>query len=424
MAATHTVIVGSGIIGISTAYYLSLLDTKQEHHIHLVDPASVLFEHVASGKAGGFLARNWFSSSVAELGAFSFDLHKELAGQFDGRKKWGWSQSTVINLDVTGSRKKDSNKELDGEWDWIQSGDSRVTTAGPTGDEESVEHPPWLNNFAGARPLADRTSTAQLDPLRLCNFLLDQCLSRGSVRIHKPALIIAFVKPTSDSDSPVVLIEYQNTLEKVTVPCDNLIVTSGPWTSSVLRSLLPDEPPASFPTISSLSGASIVIRSKRWQPPESGAMQLNALFLSKPMEGFTPEVFSRVGGEIYIAGLNDVSVTPPSPSTYALPSSDSVDRLVNVAKFLCDSDSNKAHGIGSDFEVVSRGLCFRPTTPKGTPVIGQIPLGGGLYGKKFRLWVESGHGPWGICMSLGTGMVLSQMVLGRKTSVDVKRLQP
>ena len=211
----------------------------------------------------------------------------------------------------------------------------------------------------------------------------------------------------------------------VAVPCDNLIVTSGPWTSSVLKSLLPDEPQASFPTIGSVSGASIVIRSKRWQPPETDASQLNALFLNKPMEGFTPEVFSRVGGEIYIAGLNDTSIAPPSPSTYSLPSSDSVGRLVNVAKSLCGSDSAKLQGNDAGFEVISRGLCFRPTTPRGTPVIGLIPLrNGGVYGKKFRVWVGSGHGPWGICMSLGTGMVLSQMVLGRKTSVDVSKLQP
>jgi glycine/D-amino acid oxidase-like deaminating enzyme len=173
MAGTHTVIVGSGIVGISTAYYLSLLSseenseisaggahyTSQGHHIHLVDPAPILFEHAASGKAGGFLARNWFSSSVAELGAFSFDLHKSLAEEFDGRKKWGWSQSTVINLDITGSRKKGSETGLGEGWDWIQSRDSMVPSAEA---EELAEYPPWLNEFAGVRPLADRESTAQM----------------------------------------------------------------------------------------------------------------------------------------------------------------------------------------------------------------------------------------------------------------------
>ena len=261
--------------------------------------------------------------------------------------------------------------------------------------------------------------------MRFCNFLLDQCRSRRAIQIHNPASITTLTRPTSDLDSPTVLIEYQNTPKKVTVECDNLIVTSGPWTSSVLKSLLPDEPPTSFPAINSLSGASIVVRSKRWQPPQTDTSHVNALFLSKPTEGFATEVFSRVGGEIYIAGLNDASIAPPSPSTCSLPTPDSVDRLTNVAKFLCDSHSARTRGIGTDLELVSRGLCFRPTTPKGTPVIGQIPLkSGGSYGKRFRLWVGSGHGPWGICMSAGTGMVLSQMVLGRKTSVDVGGLQP
>jgi len=180
MAVTHTVIVGSGIIGISTAYYLSLLTSKEEnpaeisdkgaqdtkggHYIHLVDPAPILFKHVASGKAGGFLARNWFSSSAAELGAFSFDLHKKLAEQFDGRKRWGWSQTAVINLDITGSPKKGSKGELGEGWSWIWSGDSLVTAVTSTEDkdEEPGECPPWLNNFGSVQPLADRKSTAQL----------------------------------------------------------------------------------------------------------------------------------------------------------------------------------------------------------------------------------------------------------------------
>ena len=177
MTGTYTVIVGSGIIGTSTAYYLSLLASEKnstgilcrkarhggKHHIHLVDPAPVLFKHVASGKAGGFLARNWFSSSVAELGAFSFDLHKNLADQFDGRKNWGWSRSTVINLDV-GGRKKGNKKGLGGEWDWLQGGDSRGAGAEFAEDKDGwlTEYPPWLNQFPDAQPLADRASTAQL----------------------------------------------------------------------------------------------------------------------------------------------------------------------------------------------------------------------------------------------------------------------
>ena len=116
-----TVILGTGIIGLSTAYYLSLLaesdpdttptadnpytsaqpsshaaDTK--HEIHLVEPSPELFAS-ASGKAAGFLARDWFAPAVAPLGELSFDLHRKLAEEHGGRERWGWCESVSYSLD-------------------------------------------------------------------------------------------------------------------------------------------------------------------------------------------------------------------------------------------------------------------------------------------------------------------------------------
>jgi glycine/D-amino acid oxidase-like deaminating enzyme len=50
-----TVIIGSGIIGLSTAFYLSESTGTPPENIHLVDSAEELFE-CASGYAAGFLA--------------------------------------------------------------------------------------------------------------------------------------------------------------------------------------------------------------------------------------------------------------------------------------------------------------------------------------------------------------------------------
>lgn len=50
-----TVILGAGIIGVSTAYYLAQADPSLASSIHLVDSSPELFAS-ASGKAGGFLA--------------------------------------------------------------------------------------------------------------------------------------------------------------------------------------------------------------------------------------------------------------------------------------------------------------------------------------------------------------------------------
>ena len=82
----------------------------------------------------------------------------------------------------------------------------------------------------------------------------------------------------------------------------------------------------------------------------------------------------------------------------------------------------------SDLEVVRKGLCFRPVTPSGRPIVGRVPdekLGGGMRtrgGGIGGVFVSAGHGPWGISLSLGTGRVLSEMVEGRETSARVEGL--
>jgi glycine/D-amino acid oxidase-like deaminating enzyme len=52
---SNTVILGSGIIGVSTAYYLSQSSNTPPDSIHLVDPIAEFF-HCASGFAGEYLA--------------------------------------------------------------------------------------------------------------------------------------------------------------------------------------------------------------------------------------------------------------------------------------------------------------------------------------------------------------------------------
>jgi glycine/D-amino acid oxidase-like deaminating enzyme len=55
MTSSNTVIIGSGIIGLSTAYYLSESPRTQAQSIHIVDSSPELFQ-CASGLAAGFLA--------------------------------------------------------------------------------------------------------------------------------------------------------------------------------------------------------------------------------------------------------------------------------------------------------------------------------------------------------------------------------
>jgi glycine/D-amino acid oxidase-like deaminating enzyme len=149
-----TVIVGTGIIGAATAFYLSQSpSTTAPASIHLVDSSPELFAS-ASGYAAGFLARDWFSRPLAALGALSFDLHKELAEQNNGTEKWGYCRSTGTSLAVAKGKRGD---------EWLREGTSRAEAAGVHTFEQS-DGPAWLARTEGGtvEAISQDDSTAQV----------------------------------------------------------------------------------------------------------------------------------------------------------------------------------------------------------------------------------------------------------------------
>lgn len=148
-----TVILGAGIIGVSTAYYLS--EHQPASSIHLVEPSPELFAS-ASGFAGGFLAKDWFSAAAAELGALSFEEHRRLAEKEDGARKWGYAKSTSISLSPATKNKKRVDV-------WCRDGASRAEAASGDGVAAGVA-PEWLRRVEGdaVEVISDERSVAQV----------------------------------------------------------------------------------------------------------------------------------------------------------------------------------------------------------------------------------------------------------------------
>jgi glycine/D-amino acid oxidase-like deaminating enzyme len=139
-SSTSTVILGAGIMGCSTAYYLSR-DSSKAQSIHLVDPSETLFAS-ASGNAGGFLAKDWFGPELASLGELSFNLHRSLAEENDGRKKWGYSGTTSMSMSLGKAGEKSGDN-------WFQVGSSRADAY--QGDKQGgVGNVPWLRDGVGS----------------------------------------------------------------------------------------------------------------------------------------------------------------------------------------------------------------------------------------------------------------------------------
>lgn len=148
---TSTVILGAGIMGVSTAYYLS--KHQPPSSIHLVEASPELFAS-ASGYAAGFVAKDWFSPAAAELGALSFEEHRKLAEKENGAERWGYARSTSISLSPpTDSKKVDV---------WCRDGASRAEAASGTRSEGAA--PPWLKRVEGdvVDVISDEDTVAQV----------------------------------------------------------------------------------------------------------------------------------------------------------------------------------------------------------------------------------------------------------------------
>src|SRR6266516_2015707 len=106
----HTVILGAGIIGVCTAYFLSHDPSRNEDHtITILDPSPPASG--ASGKAGGFIARNWVGSATTSLEDLSFRLHEELAQEYGGDVNWGYRRCRALHV-VAGN----GNEPVDSFW--------------------------------------------------------------------------------------------------------------------------------------------------------------------------------------------------------------------------------------------------------------------------------------------------------------------
>ena len=236
--------------------------------------------------------------------------------------------------------------------------------------------------------------------------------------MHHPAKAISVSKDMHDELSSVRIASMDSSHE-IDIPCTRLIIAAGAWSPQVFQTLFPNSN-LKLPILS-LAGHSLVIRSPRWSK-EHEEKGCHAVFTTDSA-GYSPEIFSRLGGEIYVAGLNSDSIPLPALPTDAKIDDLAVAKLQTTAKRLLVLETGK-----DDLEVVRMGLCFRPITRRGTPILARIP--DGMLGRNMAtrgggeggVFLAAGHGPWGISMSLGTGKVMAEMVQGLPTSASVEDL--
>jgi len=344
-ASKHIVICGAGVIGAAAAFEL----TRRGISVTVVERWRVA--GAASGKSGGFLARDWCRGTpVSALAERSFDLHAAWAATLGDR--YGYRKVDTFAAAL-------SERRVIG-----QGRNPRLAS--------------WLTADAGHRSrIGSPQTTAQLDPAAFTTTLIEAALAQGGTLTT--GAVTGLVK-TRDGGrvSGVALADGRE------IPADAVIVAMGPW--SVLASTwLP------LPPVYGLKGHSIVFAPGTAFPAEAVFAELE----DADGEVFTPEIVPRADGTLYVCGLSGTAPLPVDPSRVA-PEPGGCERLRDIAIRLVP-------GLASA-KILASQACYRPIAADGLPLIGAVP---GLDGA----FVATAHSVWGMLNAPGTAEALADLIV-------------
>jgi glycine/D-amino acid oxidase-like deaminating enzyme len=343
----QVVICGGGVIGAAAAYELS----RRGMAVTVIERWRVA--GAASGKSGGFLARDWCRGTpVAPLAERSFDLHAAWAHDLGDR--YGYRRVDTFAVTLS-----------DRPADWRK----HAPTQGVAG---------WLAADISERsPIGNRHTTAQIDPEAFTKALIEAASSQGaSLTIGT----VTGIRRSRDGTrvAAVVLEDGRD------FSADAVIIAMGPWSVLAARWL-------AMPAVYGLKGHSLVFRPKAMLPSEA----VFAEFEDAEGEVYTPEIVPRADGTLYICGLSGSAPLPLDPSEVA-PEPGGCEKLRAISERLVP--------VLGGAEVLARQACHRPITADGLPLIGPVRQLAGAY-------VATGHSVWGMLNAPGTAEALGELIV-------------
>ncbi|MGI9478703.1 MAG: NAD(P)/FAD-dependent oxidoreductase [Hyphomicrobiaceae bacterium] len=311
----HVVVCGGGVIGAACAYALS----QRGVEVTLIERWRIA--GCASGKSGGFLARDWCDGSpLAPLAHRSFDLHKTWAEEMGN--PYGYRPVATYGAEINGSAPAPEGQPAD-----------------------------WLSPSATGRDqLGDTSTTAALDPAAFTQALVQAAIARGAV------LRMAAVTGIQNGESGKASVVLE---EGEMISADAIILALGPW-SLLAAGWLP------LPAVYGLKGHSIIYRPSSALPAEAIFAELR----DDLGELHTPEIVSRADGTVYVCGRPGTGALPVDPS-HVLPEEGGCAQLHGIAVRLVPKLASA--------EIVAEQACFRPVTADGLPLVGAIEGHPGMY---------------------------------------------
>ena len=311
----RALIVGGGVIGTSIAYRLAARGAG----VIIIERNAVAC--AASGKSGGFLARDWCDGTpLMHLARRSFALHAQLSEDLGG--DWGYRRMTTYS----------------GILDCVQ-------TRGPRSS-----WPGWVSpDVAIHGQIGTTGTTAQVQPAAFAAGMMRAAEERGAKL--RQGTVTGLLRRGAD----VVGVD----LDGETLEGDAVVIAMGPWSILAARWL-------PLPPVFGSKGHSMVFKTGSTIPPE-------ALFLeyAEPAGAVhSPEVFPRADGTTYVCAISSDSPLPVDPSL-VVPDNGAIDKL----KAICD----RMPPVLAGSSVLASQACYHPVTQDGLPLIGAVPGARGAY---------------------------------------------
>lgn len=364
------VIIGGGIIGCTTAYYL----TRHPSYSPSTTSITVLEASVhgvaqgASGKAGGLVAKWAFPKNIVDI---SFPEHVKLANEHNGKERWGWR---FVECGSWEGRGEDLGHHVDAV---VGTGRSLGKKAGLETPPEIVSrwdesvHPEDLNWVKedltkSYRPMSEVPDcTAQVHPYLFTTSMMDLAAERGATQLRGSATTI------EQENGHVTGVRYNDPSDGTSkvIPATHVLLSAGAWSSSIVPSL----------PVSATRAHSVTVR-----PKPDVTIEPYVLFTDIALPDgreVTPEIYARPDNEIYACGPGDDSPLPTNVDD------------VGVDQVECQSIWEHVASISPKFRGATwekRQACFLPQVciNGGGPIIGEArKIARGLY-------VATGHTCW------------------------------
>lgn len=347
----NVVICGGGIQGAAIAYYLSLRGVPST----IVEQCEVAC--AASGKAGGFLAKNWGAGLTRQLHEVSFDLHEELAR----------------NLRLQGYRKLPTVS--------VSPGPRRTRL---NGDVNTAAVPRWLDRDIAAASLLDdpglarrsmrKWDTAQTSPKELTQSLLSSAAKTVGLRVMTGKAEGVVVDENRSGEQVVTGLIVDGTV----LETGSLVIAMGPW-SCVAEDWFPH---LNIP-MQGIASTSMVFRS---QAPVDAC----AVFCKEDDRGCSLEIYPRPNTqasgehEVYVSGLGGSRVLDNQQLKQTCPQ----DIQADLARVAAAHESFRELSSVGDQGPHFTQACMRPCSPDGLPYIGRVR-------GTSNVCLAAGHNCWG-----------------------------